>query len=202
MLKQLKKLNENLEKNWTYVLKVIFTLSVFFLYRVFIKSVGYEFLQLFNLIFVMAGILVYTLDKLLAPVITFLEIVFESNASLPVKTRIKSVLTSVFIAASIFSVIMYYITKTYPWASVSLILWCLAVYITEFYGEYKTKTISVIIRTIILVLTVLGIASVIHCFVYNDLLNIYLFIFIIVFFTYDLIFEFCDLKHGSVNHYS
>lgn len=198
MLKQLKKLNENLEKNWTYVLKVIFTLSVFFLYRVFIKSVGYDFLQVFNLIFIMAGILVYTLDKLLSPVIIFLEIIFEPNRSLPKKIRIKSVLTSVFIGASILSVIMYYITQEYPWASISLILWCLAVYITEFDGDYKTKMISLIIRSIILLLTLLGIISVIHCFVYNDLLNIYLFIFIIVFFIYDLIFEFCDLRKESV----
>lgn len=194
MLKHLKKLNENLEKNWTFVLKLIFTLSVFFLYRVFIKSFDFESLQLFNLIFVMIGFLVYTLDKLLPSVIIFLEILGKTNEKLSEKIRIKSFLSSAFIILSIFSVIMFYITKAYPWASLSILFWCMAVFTTDYFGDYKTKYTSGIVKVLVLTLTILGIISVAHCFVYNVLLNIYLFIFIIVFFIYDFILDYWKLN--------
>ena len=187
MLKQLKKLNVNLEKNWTFAHKVTFTLSVFIMYRVFIRSFDFESMQVFNLLFIMAGFLVYTIDKLLPSVICFFELFTNKEENLTKKIRIQTILTVLLIIASFCFIILFYITGDYPWASFCIFGWCMAVYSFDFFTDHKTQTVTNIVRIFIILVTILGVLSIVHCFYYNVLLNVYFFVYIIIFFTYDFI---------------
>jgi hypothetical protein len=155
------------------------------LYRVFIKSVGYEEVQPFNLIFVLTGFFIYSIDKLLPPVIFFIE-----NTGLnrdEKKTKLQSYSSVGFLVLCLIAAVIFYTNDMYPWASISIVSLCLAVYATGFFSEYKTSRNALFIKLIIVAFGILGIISIVHCFVFNVLLNVYLFIFLIAFFLFDIL---------------
>ncbi|MGE5356130.1 MAG: hypothetical protein ACM3PT_07815 [Deltaproteobacteria bacterium] len=187
MLKILKDLNKKLDNNYSIVHKVIFTLSVFLLYRVFIRSIGYDDFSIFNLIFVLIGFFVYSVDKLIPVIINVLESILKTDEKISYKTRVQSFIAFVFILISVFSAIMYFITSKYAWASMSVVFLCIAVLSVYFASEYASNFYKLSVMIFIVLTLILGITSIVHCFIYNDLLNIYLFVFIIIFFLTDLI---------------
>jgi hypothetical protein len=163
------------------------------LYRVFIKSVGFEYLQPFNLIFVLAGFFTYSIDKLLPPAIFIIE--NQGFNKVEKKSKLQSYLSVGFLVLCLIAAGIFYANDIYPWASISIVSLCMAVYAAGFFSEYKTARFSLLIKLILLVICILGIISIVHCFVFNVLLNVYLFIFIIAFFLFDILHPY--LKENS-----
>lgn len=185
MIEHLKNLDKNLDKNWTLVLKSIFAISVFLLYRVLVRSIDFESLQTFNLIFVLAGFAVYSVKYLVKILINAYDIFDKSEKADKSNSTFFTYLALLFCALSIFSIFFYYFTHTFGWAAASVIsinsgflIWIQA-------KETHKKWLQYLIWLVI----ICGLASIFHSFYYNDLVNIFSFIFIVLFFIVDIYIE-------------
>jgi hypothetical protein len=185
MIEHLKNLDKNLDKNWTLVFKSIFAISVFLLYRVLVRSIDFDSLQTFNLIFVLAGFAVYSIKYLVKILISSFSIFVKSKNVNKSNIYLNTYIAFLFCALSILFIFFYYFSHTYGWASATVIsinsgflVWIQA-------KEVNSKWLKYFIWLVISC----GIASIIHSFYYDDLVNIFSFIFIVLFFILDFYTE-------------
>lgn len=185
MIEHLKKLDKNLDKNWTLVLKSIFAISVFLLYRVLVRSIDFDSLQTFNLIFVIAGFVVYSVKYLVKILISSDSFFNKSEKANKSNSTFYTYLALLFCVLSIVFIFFYYFTHTYGWAATSVISINFGFLVWIQAKETHKKWLKYLIWLVI----ICGIASIFHSFYYNDLVNIFSFIFIVLFFIVDIYIE-------------
>lgn len=185
MIEHLKNLDKNLDKNWTLVHKVIFAISVFLLYRVLIHSVDFDSMQTFNLIFVVIGFAVYSLKHLVKILLNSFGFFDESEKENKSKNNFSTYLALMFFCLGIVFIFLYYFTHIYGMASGAVISLNSGILVwIQSKGLHK-KWFNYFIWIVI----ICGIISVFHSFYFNDLINIFSFLFIILFFIVDIYTE-------------
>lgn len=182
MIEKLKILDKNLDKNWSLVHKIIFAISVFLLYRVLIHSIDFDSMQTFNLIFVVAGFGVYSIKYLVKILISSYYIFGKSENEKKSKSSIFTYLALLLCTLSIVFILFYYISHTYGYAAAAVISINSGILVWIQAKETSSKWLKYFIWLIISC----GIASIIHNFYFDDLVNIFSFIFIISFFIADI----------------
>lgn len=181
MLNLLQNLKENLSSNWTYVHKIIFTFAFYLLFKVFLKVLDFEEIIPFALIFIILGFLVFTIDKLIDPLIDIL-LLFSKDKNKIDKNRRKTALLVLFLLIiAIISTISYYIFDYYPLVNVVIYTMILAVLCSAFFLDFSSKKIKKTTKISISVLAIIGFIAVAQSFYTNYDLNVNFFLFIFIF---------------------
>ena len=199
MIENPKKLNKNLENNWNLVNKIIFAFSVYVLFRVFVRTFDFDTLRPFSLIFVVAGFFVYNIDKYLPSIIAIFD--FRHNPDTIHSINVKNIINCISLAVSFLSVFLYYILHYYSIATISLVSILMGPLIALFYTKISNQIYKKINTSIIAIEIALGTIAIIHSIVNNDMVNIYLFIFIVIFFILDALLSF-SAKEIDTSSYS
>ncbi len=182
MLDRLIELKKSIEQNWVYLYKVLFTLSFYLLYKAFLKVLSPESMSPYIIIFIIIGFVIFTIDILIYP-ITDLFVKNKSNK----KLNIANMLVYLSLLITILSTVLYYVTGQYPFDIVVIYSLMMAVLSYSFFIDYKNDGKNKIIKSSIIVLSIIGLAGVIHSFYLNKALNVNTFtlIFVIGFFILD-----------------
>jgi len=187
MLAKLIAFKRKLDGNWTYVHKILFSFAVYLLYKVFVRATSLEEMRPYSLIFILAGFYVYTLDISLTPVVDILS--FFNKKQRERRLRYCTLCSLFFMVLTIIAVVAYYHSGYYPYIGIFIFSAVqsamLARYEPAYFYEEKLKQA----KAILVLMFVLGLAGVVHCFIYNDGLNVILFIYIIMFFVFDVILD-------------
>jgi hypothetical protein len=189
MLEKLIKLKENLNQNWTYIQKILFTFSFYLIYKVFVRAIGFDEMKPFALIFILLGFLVFSMDKLLQPLIDFI-VLFDKKNKLSKKVKLRAIWIMVLLFIMILGVIAFYILKYYPLVSISFFTGIFAVLLTGIFEDYTLDSIKKVVKIVTVILFFIGLAGCIHSIYYNDILNIFNFIYIVAFFIFDYRLDF------------
>jgi hypothetical protein len=189
MLEKLIKLKENLNQNWTYIQKILFTFSFYLIYKVFVRAIGFDEMKPFALIFILLGFLVFSMDKLLQPLIDFI-VLFDKKNKLSKKVKLRAIWIMVLLFIMILGVIAFYILKYYPLVSISFFTGIFAVLLTGIFEDYTLDSIKKVVKIVTVILFFIGLAGCIHSIYYNDILNIFNFIYIVALFIFDYRLDF------------
>ncbi len=184
MLKKLIELRDNLDQNWTYIHKILFTFTFYLVYKVFVRAIGFEEMKPFALIFILLGFFVFSMNKLIQPVIDFIEL-FNKNNQLTKREKLRAIWVIILLTLMILGAIAFYFTKYYPLVSFSFFFGILSIFVTGIFEDYTLDMIKKVVRIVSVILFLVGLAGCIHSIYYNDVLNIFNFIFIISFFIFD-----------------
>ena len=183
MLNKLIALKENLEKNWTFVHKILFSLSVFLLFRALVRVSSIDTMRVYSLVFVLIGFYVYTIDKWVEPLVDFFK--FISKKDIDDNAKNSAILVVAFMLITILSVVLYYVTGFYPYIAVFIFSAIQSVLFTAIFKKYKPEKKGRLLKIVLLAMTLLGIAGMIYSFYYHSGLNVILFIYIVAFFMVD-----------------
>ncbi len=184
MLAKLKKLKKDLDQNWTYTHKILFTFSFYLIYKVFVRAIGFDEMKPFALIFILFGFFIFSMNKLLQPLIDFI-IIFNKNNHLSKREKLRAIWVILLISLMITGIIAFYITRYYPLVSISFYMGIFATFVIGIYEDYTLEMINKIVKIVSTILFFIGLAGCIHSIYFNDILNIYNFIYIIGFFIFD-----------------
>jgi len=187
MIEKLFELKDSLEKNWTYLHKILFTFSFYLLYKGFLKVLTPEQMSPFILVFLVLGFLLFTIDILIYPIIDLFA--KEKINYLGKKSKKANLLAYFGLATAFFATVFYYITDYYPLVIVIIYSLIMAVLSYAYFMDYSSKKNKTIIKTSIGALALLGFAGVIHSFYLNKALNVNTFtlIFVLGFFVVDFL---------------
>ncbi len=174
------KLKESLDSNWTYIHKILFTFTFYLIYKVFVRAIGFEEMKPYSLIFIIIGFLVFTMDSWIGRFISFLKI-FSSQKS-GTQDKLTSIVVISFLFLMIILGILFFITGYYPYVSLSIFTGITSILISYYFLDFRSEKFRKISKWMILTLIIPGLAGIVHSFYYNDVLNIFNFIFIIGFF--------------------
>ncbi len=187
MLNKLLELKDSLEQNWTYLHKILFTFSFYLLYKVFLKVLDSETMSPYILLFIVLGFFVFTIDILIYPLIDLLA--QKNTRIIDKKIKIANNAVYFFTSLSILSTLYYYMTHYYPVVNIVIFSLIMSAFsysiILDYYHDKKAK----IIKWLIVILTIIGLAGIIHGFYLNKALNVNTFtlIFILGFFIVDFL---------------
>ena len=187
MLNKLLELKDGLEQNWTYLHKILFTFSFYLLYKVFLKVLDSETMSPYILLFIVLGFFVFTIDILIYPLIDLLA--QKNTRIIDKKIKIANNAVYFFTSLSILSTLYYYMTHYYPVVNIVIFSLIMSAFsysiILDYYHDKKAK----IIKWLIVILTIIGLAGIIHGFYLNKVLNVNTFtlIFILGFFIVDFL---------------
>jgi hypothetical protein len=196
-LQYLYKSQENLYKNYISFIRILFTLSIYALHRVFVASAGYESIEPFNLIFIFAGFIVFSLDKHIRPVIWFFEIVFSKfggNRS----QFIIAVASILFLLLSFASVALYYVSDALFWPGIGIITICTSVLAGEYNKHDSFPIAQKHFRLILTAFIIYGLFSGFQCYVTDDPANFHIVSFVVLFVIYTFAMERYERKIPSV----
>jgi len=187
MIEKLFEIRDSLEKNWTYLHKILFTFSFYLLYKGFLKVLTPEQMSPFILIFLILGFLLFTIDILIYPIIDLFA--KEKLNSPGAKTKKANLWVYFGLATTFFATVFYYITDYYPLVIVVIYSLIMAVLFYAYFMDYSSQKNRTIIKTSIGALALLGFAGVIHSFYLNRALNVNTFtlIFVLGFFVVDFL---------------
>ncbi len=187
MLNKLLELKDGLEQNWTYLHKILFTFSFYLLYKVFLKVLDSETMSPYILLFIVLVFFVFTIDILIYPLIDLLA--QKNTRIIDKKIKIANNAVYFFTSLSILSTLYYYVTHYYPVVNIVIFSLIMSAFsysiILDYYHDKKAK----IIKWLIVILTIIGLAGIIHGFYLNKALNVNTFtlIFILGFFIVDFL---------------
>ena len=185
MINILVKLKKNLEKNWSYVHKILFTFTFYLTFKIFVKVIDINEMLPYSIIFILLGFLVYTIDKLIDPFIDILLFFSNRRSELDANRKRQVLVVLFFILLTIGSTITYFSTKYYPLVSISLFSAIMAVISTGLFQKYTLYSIGKVVKFAVFAMFLLGMGGVFQCFYRNAVLTITLFIFIVLFFILD-----------------
>ena len=124
------------------------------------------------------------MNKLIQPVIDFIYL-FNNSNKLSKREKSRAIWVVVLLSLMIAAIIGFYITKYYPLISFSFFFGVLSTFVTGIYEAYTLDTIKKVVKIVSLILFLTGLAGCIHSIYYNDVLNIYNFIYFVAFFIFD-----------------
>lgn len=185
MREVLQNLKEDLKQNWTYLHKILFTFSFYLLYKAFLKVLSPETMSPYILIFIIIGFLIFTIDTLIHPISDLAPT--STNPKLEEKKKVANIIVYMFLGITIVATTLYYIYDYYPIVSIITYSLIMAVLSYSFFYKYKTLNKTRIIKTSIAILSIVGIAAIIHSFYLNVKLNInsFMLAFVLGFFILD-----------------
>jgi len=188
MLDRLIKLRDNLELNWPYFYRVIFTFAFYLIYKAFLKVLNPEDMSPFILIFIVLGVIVFTIDKLIYPIVDIFT-VFKGQDRIDKHKKQIAILVIFLLSLSFIATIGYYITNYYPIINLIIFSLVMASSISSLSLDYSKKNIVLILKLSIAALSIIGIAGIIHSYYLNKELNMntFMLIFILGFFVLDYI---------------
>lgn len=186
-----------LESNYNFFHRVIFTISVYVLHRVFVMAVGYEFISTLNLIFIIAGFVVFSLDKLIRPVIWLSEMIFSKFSGNKAKWLF-AVTSIAFLFASFIAMILYYATGILFWSGISIITLCSSVFSSEFLHCNRILSATHYFRLGLTVLIIYGFIAAYQSAGSNDPANLHVVAYIAIFILYVFLSERWKAEPNSV----
>ena len=181
MLNLLLNLKEKLSQNWTYIHRILFTFTIYLLFKVFLKVLDLEELIPFALIFVIVGFLVFTIDKLIDPLIDILLLFSKDKTKLDKNRKKTAYLVLFFLILMIISTISYYIFNYYPLVNVVTYTLIMAVLSSALFLNFSSEKVKKTINISVGVLAIIGFIAVAQSFYTNYDLNVNFFLFIFIF---------------------
>jgi len=201
MLNYLLKLKEAIDTNWNYFYKILFSFSIYLLYKGFLKVLTFEDMAPYNLIFIIIGFIVFSLDKLINPIIDIYKLLFRKNEEISPNRKKTAIIVFIFFIIMISATLGYYIFSFYPFVNITIFSLMVASLTTSLFINHTKKSINSIIKIVFIILASIGIAGIVHSFYLNENLNINTFtlVFVIGFFIFDYLLNNWKEKYFDAN---
>lgn len=197
LIDHLYNIRKALESNYNFFLRLIFTISVYVLHRVFVMAIGYDNISTLNLVFIIAGFAVFSLDRLLRPVFWFFEMIFSKFSGN--KAKWLFALTSIaFLLSSFIAMILYYASGILFWSGISIISLCSSVLSAGFLHCYTSLPGTHYFRMGIVVLILYGFFAAFQSAISNDPANLHVVTYIVIFILFVILSERWKQKSDSV----